>query len=121
MSYGIILWDNSYVSDKKKVVDNYGIFEKQNGAEGYLESSMYILPLASEYMLALTTSITENLDMFATNSVVHTVNKMHKHGLQRPGANPTVYHKHVYTIGIKLYTKSPSRLNIYPLTVNKLK
>lgn len=33
--------------------------------------------------------------------------------------NILVYQKHVYTTGIKLYTSSPSQLNVYPLTVNK--
>jgi fumarate reductase subunit D len=82
---------------------------------------MYVLPSASEYILALTTPMTENLDMLATNSAVHRVNKMHQHGLHRPAANFTVYQMRVYTTGIKLYTKSPSRLNVYPLAVNKSK
>jgi uracil phosphoribosyltransferase len=82
---------------------------------------MYVLPSASEHTLALTTSTTENLDMLATNSAVHTVNKMHQHGLHRPAANFSISQMRVYTTGIKQYTKSPSRLNVYTLAVNKSK
>jgi hypothetical protein len=60
--------------------------------------------------------------MFKKNSKVHSVNTTEKHDLFRPLADLLIYQKGANYSGIKLYTTTcPSKLDVYPLTVNHLK
>jgi predicted peroxiredoxin len=55
-------------------------------------------------------SIVNNLELFQTNSAVHSVNTRNKHQLHRPSANLSFFQKSAFYAGIKIFSSVPSSL-----------
>jgi hypothetical protein len=69
-----------------------------------------ILPFASEFLLSLLSFVVDNMEMFQTNSGIHSINTKHKHDLRQLSANLTSYHKGAYYAGIKLFSIHPDSI-----------
>jgi hypothetical protein len=54
------------------------------------------LPLASEFLLSLLTSILDNIEKLNTNSDIHSLNTKNQYDLHMPNANLSSYQKGVY-------------------------
>jgi hypothetical protein len=66
-----------------------------------------ILTLYSLYILSLLLFVVKNIDVFITNSEVHTINTQHRSDLHPPLINLTKYQKGVYYSGIKIFNHLP--------------
>jgi len=68
-----------------------------------LFKKLNILPLQSQYILSLLLFVVKNLNMFKSNSVVHTINTKNSSDLYLPSAHLSKVQKGVYHSGIKVF------------------
>ena len=79
ISYGIIFWGNSHLSDsifkiKKRiirVITNFGRHDKCRD----LYKKLQILPLLSQYIFSLLIFVNKDRSCFISNSEIHDINK----------------------------------------------
>ena len=65
-----------------------------------LFKKLQILPLASQYMLALLKFVVQNKNLFMTNNKNHNLDTRQINNLYRPQAKLTIYQKRAYYSGI---------------------
>jgi hypothetical protein len=82
---------------QKKVITIKASPQKRHSCRNSFKK-LHIVPIISEYFSAIITFISDNLEIFHTNSEVHEVNARHKHDPYRPAGNMTVYYA-----GVKQY------------------
>jgi hypothetical protein len=73
-----------------------GLFEKFN-----------ILPLASEFLLSLSSFVVDNIEKFQANSDNHNISTRYRYNLHLPNTNLSKYQKSVYYTRIKLFNNLP--------------
>jgi hypothetical protein len=66
-----------------------------------------ILPLASEFLLSLSSFVVENTETFQTNSDIHNIITKYRYNLHVPNTNFSKYQKGVYYSRIKLFNNLP--------------
>ena len=69
-----------------------------------------ILPLPSMYIFALLRFVSQNRDLFVTNSEIHNINTRQHHDLHLPLPNLMKYQTGVFCRGIKLFNGLPDFL-----------
>ena len=78
IAYGIIFWDNSPGSDEifKLQKRAIRIITNSHSSTSYrnLFKELNILPLHSQYILALAVFVAKNIDDFTANSDIHSIN-----------------------------------------------
>jgi len=125
MTYGIIFWGIS--------PDSYNIFRLQKRAIRIIMNvgnrisccelfkKLNILPLYSQYILLLLLFVVKNIDVFITNSEVHTINTRHRSDLHPLSINLTKYQKGVYYSGIKIFNHLPQNIKNLSWNVKEFK
>jgi hypothetical protein len=69
---------------------------------------LQILTLPCEYIYSLINFITNNVELFQTNTDAHSVNTRHKHCLHNPADYLLRFQKIAYYTGIKIFNNLPS-------------
>jgi hypothetical protein len=113
MKYGII-WGNSSNSKRiftlqKKIIRIMAGAKPRNLCRS-LFKKLGILPLPCGYIFSLMNSIVNNLELFQTNSAIHSVNTRNKNHLHRPVANFSCFQKGAYYADIKIFNSLPPSL-----------
>jgi hypothetical protein len=114
MSYGIMLWGNSWHSSvifkmQKRVIRilvGYGCREYCR----QLFKELKILTLLSQYIFSLLLFVVNNRDYFVSNSVYDNINTRWKNYLHLPYISLAIYQKGVYYSCIKIFTGFPKQL-----------
>jgi hypothetical protein len=94
ISYGIIFWSNSHLSDSTfkiqkriiRVITNTG--RRDSCHELY--KKLQLLPLLSQYIFSLLGFVNKNRRCFIYNSEIHDINTPHNHNLHLPSTNLTL-------------------------------
>ena len=80
-----------------------------------------ILPLQSQYILSLLLFVVKNINMFKSNSVVHTINTGHCSDLYLPSVHLSKVQKGVYHSAVKVFNCLPPRIKSLSTDVRKFK
>jgi len=118
MSYGVIFWGNSHLSDSIlkilkriiRVITNSG---RRNSCRDFYKK-LEILPRPSQYIFSLLAFVNKDRSCFISNSEIHDINTHHNHNLHLPSTNLTLVQKGVLLSGSKIYNHLP--LNIKMLS-----
>jgi hypothetical protein len=86
-----------------------------------LFKKLNIPPLHSQYILSLLLFVVKNIEMFKSNSVVHTINTRHSSDLYLPSAHLSKVQKEVYHSGVKVFNCLPLRIKSLSSNVRKFK
>jgi hypothetical protein len=86
-----------------------------------LFKKLYILPVHSQYILSLLLFVVQNVEMFKSNSVVHTINTGHSSDLYLPPTLLSKVQKGVCHSGIKVFNCLPPRIKSLSSDVRKFK
>ena len=91
ISYSIIFWGNSTYSNTNFKLQKRVIRIKMNAGNREscreLFKKLNILPLHSQYILSLLVFVVKNINMFKSNSVVHSINTRHCSDLYLPSTH----------------------------------
>jgi len=96
------------------------MLEIRNPAVNCLKK-LNILPLHSQYILSLFFFVVKNINMFKSNSVVHSINTRHCSDLYLPSAHLTKVQNGVYHSGIKVFNCLPTGIKNLSGDVRKFK
>jgi hypothetical protein len=125
LSYGIIFWGcsscgNTVFKIQKRVIR---IMMNAGNRESCREllKKLNILPLHSQYILSLILFVVKNINMFKSNSMVHTIDTRHSSDLHLPSAHLSKVQKGVYYSGIKVFSCLPPRTRSLSNDVRKFK
>jgi len=86
-----------------------------------LFKKLNFLPLYSQYILSLLLFIVKNINMFKSNSVVHSINTRHCSDLYLPSVHLSKVQKGVYHSGIKVFICLPPRIKSLSSDMRKFK
>jgi hypothetical protein len=125
IAYGIIFWRNSSHSEEIFKVQK-GIIRiimnlSKNASCRQPFKELNILPVPSQYILAVLLFLTKNKDQFMTNSQMHKITTRQTSDLYIPTAKLTIYQKFVYYQGIKIYNHLPRTIKDSSGDKNKFK
>jgi len=111
MSYGVIFWGNSYISNNMfkiqkrviRIITNKGNHDScQN-----LFKQLQILTLPSQYIFSLLMFAAKNRDLVSSNNEIHDINTRFNYNLHLPTTNLTVVQKGVLFSGSRIYNYLP--------------
>ena len=86
-----------------------------------LFKKLNILLLHSQHILSLLLFVVKNINMFKSNSVVHSINTRHCSDLYLPSAHLSKVQRGVYHTGIKVFNCLPPRIKSVSSDVRKFK
>jgi hypothetical protein len=86
-----------------------------------LFKKLNILPLYSQYVLSLSLFVIKNINMFKSNSMIHSINTRHCWDLYLPTAHLTKVQKGVYHLGIKVFNFLPTGIKSLSGDIRKFK
>jgi len=114
ISYGIIFWGNSHLSDsifkiQKRVIRVITNSGRRDSCRDFYKK-LQILSLPSQYIFPLLVFVNKNGSCFISNSEIHDINTRHNCNLHLPSTNLTLVQKGVLFSGNKIYNHLP--LNI---------
>jgi hypothetical protein len=96
LSYGIIFWGNSHLSDsifniqkRIRVITSSGRYDSCRE----LFKKLQILPLQSQYIFSLLVLVIKNGSGFISNSDIHDINTRYNHNFHLPSTNLTLVQK----------------------------
>jgi hypothetical protein len=112
MSYGIIFWRNSSISNnifrlQKRVIRIITNIRSRDSCREQFKK-LQILPLQSQYILSLVLFVINSNDMFEHNCGIHTISTRTRTNLHLPHLRFTIAPKGAYYTGIKVYDNLPS-------------
>jgi len=118
ISYVIIFWGNSHLSDsifkiQKRIIRVITNSGRCDSCRDFYKK-LQILPLPSQYIFSLLVFVNKNRSCFISNSEIHDINTQHNHNLHLPSTNLTLVQKGVFFPGSKIYNHLP--LNIKMLS-----
>jgi len=125
MTYGVIFWGNS--------TDRNNVFKLQKRAIRLITNSsnrnscrrlfkeLGVLPLQSQYILSLALFVVKNMEIFTSNSDIHTNNSRSKSNLFLPLIRLTKCQKGVYFASIKIFNYLPENIQKVCDNTNKFK
>ena len=123
MTYGVIFWGNSTDRNKVFKLQKRAIRLITNSSNGTscrgLFKELGVLPLQSQYILSLALFVVNNIEIFTSNTDIHTKNTRNKFNLYQPQTRLTKCQKGVYIAGIKIFNHLPE--NIKKLSDNTKK
>jgi hypothetical protein len=124
-AYGIIFWGNSLYSNNIFKLQKRAIIIIMNADNRVscrkLFKKLNILPLLSQYILSLLLFVVKHIDVFMSNSDLHTINTQHRSDLHPPSIKLTKYQKGVYYSGIKIFNFLPQNKKNLSWNVKKFK
>jgi exonuclease III/uncharacterized protein YutD len=125
MTYGIIFWGSSPLSDtifklQKRIIRiMMNITNRQSCRDLFKELS--ILPLHSQYIMSLSLFVVGNIDKFKYNSEIHSINTRHRFDLFLPAAKLSKYQKGARYSGIQIFNHLPQNIKCLSGNVKKFK
>ena len=125
MSYGIIFWGNSPVSDnvfkiQKRAIRIISQTKKHESCRQLFEQ-LEILTLTSQYIYSLLSFVVNNQHLFLKNSDVRYHNTTHRTNFYVPPARLTMAQKGVLYSGITLFNELPDEIKKFSDTPKILK
>jgi hypothetical protein len=111
MEYGIAFWGGA--AESKRVFQlQKRIIRIMTGSNPRtfckpLYRSSEILTLPSQYILSLMKLLLQNMANYTRNFAVHGINTRNKSQLYKPASNLALYHRRVYFMSIKVFSKLP--------------
>jgi hypothetical protein len=114
MSYGVIFWGNSHLSNNIfkiqkrtiRIITNSGKYDSC----WELFKQLQILTLPSQYMFSLLVFVAKNRHLFLSNSDIHDKNTHHNCNLHLPITNLTLVQKGVLYSGSRIYNHLPTHI-----------
>ena len=93
LSYSIIFWGNSHLSDsifkiQKRIIRVITSSGRYDSCRAFYKKSQ-ILPLPSQYIFSLLVFVNKNRSYFISNSEIHDINTRYNHNLHLPSTNLT--------------------------------
>jgi hypothetical protein len=123
-TYGIIFWGNSPYGNNIFKLQKRAIRVIMNAGNRVscheLCKKLNILPLHSQYILSLLLFVVKNIEEFASNSEVHSINSHHRSDFYPPSIKFTKYQKGVYYSGIKIFDHLPQNIKKLPWNIKKI-
>jgi hypothetical protein len=125
MTYGLIFGGNS--------ADRNNVFKLQKRAIRLITNSsnrtschglfkrLGIVPLQSQYILSLALFVIKNMEIFTSNSNIHTKNTRNKFNLFLPQTKLTKYKKGIYFADTKIFNYLPENIKKLSDNTNKFK
>jgi hypothetical protein len=114
MTYGIIFWGNSHLSNNIFKIQKRALRIMTNKSKRescrLLYNQLQILTLPSQYIFSLLIFVVKNKDLFLLNSEVHTINTGNNSNLYTPNTNLTIFQKGVLYSGCRIYNKLPPHI-----------
>jgi hypothetical protein len=114
LSYGIIFWGySSYANTVFKIQKRVRRLMMNVGSRESCREffkKLNILPLHSQYILSLLLFVVKNINMFKSNSMVHTIDTRHSSDLHLPSTHLSKLQKGMYHSGIRAFNCLPPRI-----------
>jgi hypothetical protein len=119
MSYGIIFWGTSNLSNnilkykkkKKRIISIITNNGKRDSCQ-HSYKQLQILMLPSHYIFSLLVFGVKNRDLFLSISEIHDINTHYNYNLHLPTMNLTLVQKGVLYSGSKIYNQLPLHIKI---------
>ena len=121
ISYGIIFWSNSHLSESIFKIQKRIINSGRRDSCCDLYKKLQILPLPSQYIFSLLVFVNKNRSCFISNSEIHDINTCHNHNLHLPSTNITLVQKGVLFCGSKIYNHLPLNIKMLSKNVKRFK
>lgn len=114
MSYGIIFWGSSHLSNsifkiQKRIIRIITNKCKRDSCR-QLYKQLQILTFPAQYIFSLLMFVIKHRDFFPSNSDIHDQNTRYNHNLHLPITNLTLVQKGVLHSGIKIYNHLPTHI-----------
>jgi hypothetical protein len=114
MSYGVIFWGNSCVSNdifriQKRIIRILNNKSKHDSCR-HLFKQLQILTLPSQYIYSLLIFVVKNRDLFSFNLEIHNLNTWYKNNLHFPLTNLTMVQKRVLYSGSRVFNYLPLQI-----------
>ena len=111
MSYGVIFWGNSHLSNnifkiQKRIIRIITNKGKRDSCQN-LYKQLQILTLSSQYIFSLLIFVAKHRDLFLSNSEIHDINTRFNYNLHLPTTNLTLVQKGVLYPGSRIYNYLP--------------
>jgi hypothetical protein len=111
MSYGIIFWGNSHLSNnifniQKRIIRIITNKGKCDSCRDFCKQ-LQILTLPSQYIFSLFTFVAKYRDLFLSNSEIHHINTRFNYKLHLPTTHLTLMQKGVLYAGSRIYNHLP--------------
>jgi hypothetical protein len=114
MSYEVIFWGNSCVSNDIFKIQNRTIMILTNKSKRdscrHLFKQLQILTLPSQYIYSLLVFVVKNIDLFWQNSEIHNLNTRYKNNLHLPSTSLTTVQKGVLYSGSRFFNYLPQQI-----------
>lgn len=112
MSYGVIFWGNSHLSNnifkiQKRIIRIITNKGKRDSCRN-LYKQLQILTLPSQYIFSLLLFVAKHRDLFLSNSEIHNINTRFNYNLHLPTTNLTLVQKGVLYSGSRIYNQLPT-------------
>ena len=114
MSYGIIFWGTSHLSNnifqtQKRIIRIITNKCKRDFCR-QLYKQLQILTFPAQYIFSLLMFVIKYRDFFPSNSEIHDRDTPYNHNLHFPTTNPTLVQRGVLYSGIKIYNHLPTHI-----------
>jgi len=125
ISYGIIFWGNSHLSDsifkiQKRIIRVITNSGRHDSCRDFYKK-LQIFPLPSQYIFSLLVFVNKNRSCFISNSEIHGINTCHNHNLHLPSTNLTLVQKGVLFSGSKIYNRLTLNIKMLSKDANRFK
>jgi hypothetical protein len=111
MSYGVIFWGNSCISNdifkiQKEIIRILDNKTKRDSCR-HLFKELQLLTLPSQYIFSLLIFVVNNRDLLSLNSEIHNLNTRYKNNLHLPSTNLTMVQKGILYSGSRFFNYLP--------------
>jgi len=114
MSYGVIFWGNSYLSNnifriQKRIIRIITNKGKRDSCR-YLYKQLQILTFTSQYIFSMLLFVTKYRDLFLSNSEIHDIDTHFNCNIYLPSTNLTLVQKGDFYSGSRIYSHLPTHI-----------
>jgi hypothetical protein len=124
MSYGIIFWGSSNLSNNIFKIQKTAVriiankFNRDSCRQ--LFNQYQILTLPAQYIFSLVMFVVK-YDFFRSNSEIHDLNTRYKHNLHFPATNLSLVQKGVLYSGTKIFNHLPAHIKSFSIDIKQFK
>jgi len=124
MSYGVIFWGNSHLSNnifkiQKRIIRIITNKGKRDSCQN-LYKQLQILTLLSQYIFSLLIFVANHRDLFLSNSEIRDINTRFNYNLHLPTTNLTLVQKDFFTLGAEFTTIYQFIFKVFLMILNNL-
>ena len=114
MSYGVIFWGNSHLSNnifriQKRIIRIITNKGKRDSCQN-LYKQLQILTFPSQYIFSLLLFVAKYTDLFLSISEIHDIITRFNYNLHLPSTNLTLVQKGVFYSGSRIYNHLPTHI-----------